>query len=271
MSLFIESFSYDYFLYAFVAALILGVTAPLIGVFVIQKNLSFASDSLGHIGIAGAGIGLATNSAPILVSIGLVMVGALLIFEVQQRFKASGDYALAVVSFTGISIGLIFSSKSGGSSSFESLLFGSLLTITKQELIVITIVCLVLVGLLYRLKNVLFSITVDTISAQISGIPINAIQRFFYIALATIILIGMKTVGVLLVGALIVIPAGCGLILAKSLNSSLVYASLFGAIGAVTGMYVSTVFDFVPGATIVVCLTSLLAIVKVFSGVSLRR
>lgn len=263
MNIFFENLSYSYFQYAIIGAILLGLTAPLIGVFVIQKNLSFASDSLGHIGIAAVGIGLATNSSPLIVSLIIVILGSLIIYEVQKRLSTSGDFALAVVSFTGIATGLIFSAKSSNSGNFESYLFGSLLTITKNELIIIIILCCVLALFVYFFNNALFSINIDETSASVSGIPVGVINRLFYIALSIVILIGLKTIGVLLIGALLVIPAGTSTVVAKSLKRSLLFASLFGVVAAVGGMFVASWFNTIPGATIVVFSTVQLLVVKI--------
>lgn len=264
MSYLISQFSNQYIFYALVAALILGITAPLVGVFVIQKKLSFAGDSLGHLAIAAAGISLAFNISQLIVSILVITIASLIIFELQTRYKLNGDFALATVSVTGISIGLIFAAKSSQSQKFQELLFGSLLTINKENILFLILISIFIILFILFCNKALFSISIDEVSAKLSGLPTGLLSRLFYCSIGVVVIMGMNTVGILLTGALLIIPSGTGLLVGKSLTTSLIYSSIFGGLSSLIGIVISVIFDFVPSASIVCSATILLILTKLF-------
>ena len=243
-------FDRTFMVYALITACVVGACAPIIGTFVVQKRLSLIGDGLGHVGAAGAGIALWFNFAPQLVAILATVIAAISIEWIVHNSKNS-DTALALIFYSGIAASITFAGQSSRQSQLQQYLFGSLLGITKTDVIVITIVCLLISLVIIVLRKFLFAISIDENSAKIAGIKVHLLHIVLMICVALLVSISMTITGLLLISAVMVVPVMSSSVVSNTFNKTLYRASLFGVFGSILGLVFSRILDSPPGGTIV--------------------
>ena len=257
---------------ALLAAVITGLTAPAIGTYLVQRRLSLLGDGLGHLAVAGVGLAFLTGTAPLPVAVVVCVVGAIAIELLRELGRTSGDVGLAILFYGGLSGGLLLASLAGqGTGTLSAFLFGSLLTINGTELWIIAglgaVVLLVCLGLLPQL----FAVSADEPFARTIGLPVR-IYNILIVALAAVtVTVSMRTVGLLLVSALMVVPVATANHLAIGFRRSMLTAMGLGVLAAVGGTIGSYQFDTAPGALIVVIAIGLFALSWPVSLLLLRR
>lgn len=251
----------DFMQRALLAALITGLTAPAIGTYLVQRRLSLLGDGLGHLAVAGVGLAFLTGTAPLPVAVAVCVVGAIAIELLRGTGRTTGDVGLAILFYGGLSGGLLLAGLAGqGTGTLAAFLFGSLLTITATELwiigglgVVILIVCL-------GLQPQLFAVSADEPFARTVGLPVR-VYNVLVVALAAItVTVSMRTVGLLLVSALMVVPVATANHLVVGFRRSMQVAMGLGVVAAVSGTIGSYEFDTAPGALIVVIAIALFAL-----------
>ena len=254
------------------AAVITGLTAPAIGTYLVQRRLSLLGDGLGHLAVAGVGLAFLTGTAPLPLAVLVCVVGAVGIELLRELGRTSGDVGLAILFYGGLSGGLLLASLAGqGTGALSAYLFGSLLTINAGELWIIgglaAVVLLVCLGLLPQL----FAVSADEPFARTIGLPVRW-YNVLVVALAAItVTVSMRTVGLLLVSALMVVPVATANHLVIGFRRSMLVAMGLGVLAAVSGTVGSFEFDTAPGALIVVIAIGLFALSWPVSLVIARR
>lgn len=238
---------------ALIAALLTGLTAPAIGTYIVQRRLSLLGDGLGHVAIAGVGLALLTGTAPMPVAVLICVAGAIFIELLRQKGRASGDVGLAILFYGGLASGVLMAGIAGqGAGALSAYLFGSLTTVAMEDLVTIGILAgLVLiptVGLAPRL----FAVTADEEYAKVLGLRVRAYNILIVVLAAVTVTVSMRTVGLLLVSALMVIPVATAQNLFRGFGAGLFGAMAIGMTVAVGGALLSYPTDTAPGALIVV-------------------
>ena len=257
---------------ALLAAVITGLTAPAIGTYLVQRRLSLLGDGLGHLAVAGVGLAFLTGTAPLPLAVLVCVVGAVGSELLRELGRTSGDVGLAILFYGGLSGGLLLASLAGqGTGALSAYLFGSLLTINAGELWIIgglaAVVLLVCLGLLPQL----FAVSADEPFARTIGLPVRW-YNVLVVALAAItVTVSMRTVGLLLVSALMVVPVATANHLVIGFRRSMLVAMGLGVLAAVSGTVGSFEFDTAPGALIVVIAIGLFALSWPVSLVIARR
>lgn len=244
-------FEREYLQLALVAGLVVGICAPLIGAYLVQRNLSLMGDGLGHLAFAGVGLALLTNTSPLWVALAATIVGALIVERIRARSKSSGDLALSLVFYSGLAMGSVLLGRAGAGAKASSYLFGSLLSIDRTETLVVVVSGVVIVLVMAVIGRSLFAVLVDEEAAAVGGLPVRALNDVLMVLTAITVVVGMRTVGILLVSALMVLPVGASKALTTSFRSLLLVGSAFGAGSVVVGLFLSRVLDTFAGGTIV--------------------
>lgn len=237
---------------ALMAAALTGVAAPAVGTYLVQRRLSLMGDGIGHICVTGVALGLLTNTSPTLTAIVVAVLGATLIEVIRSTGKASGDVALALLFYGGIAGGLVLVHLAGnGAATLQSYLFGSITSVTVEDLRVNAALSVVVVGLCLALMPVLFSVAHDEDYARTTGLQVRFYNLLISVLAAVTVALAMRTVGLLLVSALMVIPVATSQQFARSFRGTMLGAMAAGLVAALAGVLVSTEADVPPGATIV--------------------
>jgi zinc transport system permease protein len=249
MKLFTSAFA----IRAYIAAGVVGVTAPVIGTFLVQRQLSLIGDGVGHLAFAGVAIGVAVNVSPVWGGLVLSLVGAVALERLRASGRLSGDLAMALVFYFGIALGVVvLSAVNRFDASTVGVLFGSIFTTSKPDVILMVVLCaidLAAVGVFYK---ELLAVALDEEAARASGLPVDALNLLTVGMTAVLVMAGMRAVGLLLISALLVVPVAAASRLAHSFRASLRSASAIGFGSAMTGLLIALGQGTVaPGGTIV--------------------
>lgn len=245
-------FEREYMQLALVGALVVGATAPPVGTFLVQKQLSLLGDGIGHVAFAGVAAGLLLGVWPIWTALAAAVVAACGIEWLRSRGRANGDLALALVFYVGLAGGVVLTGLAGSlNAGILSYLFGSILTVSRSDATTIAILGLITVAAVAISWRALFSIVVDEESARVAGLPVDRLNLALTALTAVIVVASTRVVGVLLVAALMVLPVGAGQRLARSFRGTMLASSAVGAASAVVGLVVARQWSLAPGGTIV--------------------
>jgi zinc transport system permease protein len=248
----IEVLSLPFMQRALIAALLTGLIAPAIGTYVVQRRMSLLGDGLGHVALAGVGLALLTGIAPIPIAVAVCIAGAVVVEVLRQRGKASGDVGLAVLFYGGLAAGVFLSGISGvGAGGLVQYLFGSLTTVTTGDLTMVALLALVVLVPTVGLAPQLYAVSTDEEFARTQGLRV----RLYHIAVVSLaavtVALAMRTVGLLLVSALMVVPVAAARNLVRGFTAGLGCAVAIGVATAVGGALGSYYADAAPGAFIV--------------------
>jgi zinc transport system permease protein len=234
------------------AGAIVGVLAPAVGFFLVQRRQSLVGDGIGHVAFAGVAAGILLDVSPLLTALVAAVLGGVAIELLRMRGGTDGDQALALVFYTGIAAGVVLVSSAGALDvDLFQYLFGSILTVTRGDLFVIAALGafgLATVGLLYR---ALAGAVIDEEGARVAGVPIGMLNIAVAALAAVTVALSMRVVGILLVAALMVLPVSAASRVAWSMRSTLLLSIVFGLGSALAGLTVSYYADLPPGGTIV--------------------
>lgn len=246
---------------ALLAALLTGLIAPAIGTYVVQRRLALLGDGLGHVAIAGVGLALLTGRAPIPVAVVVCVAGAVVIELLRQRGKASGDVGLAILFYGGLAAGVLMSGLAGaGAGALGQYLFGSLTTVTAADLVLVAVLAVVVLVPTLGLAPQLFAVSTDEEFARVQGLGVRRYNLLVVVLAAVTVALAMRTVGLLLVSALMVVPVAAAHNLVRGLVAALACAMAVGVTVAVGGALAAYAVDAAPGALIVVLAIAVFAL-----------
>lgn len=244
--------AFDFMRRGLLAALLVGLAAPSIGTFLVQRRLSLTGDGIGHVAFTGVGLGVLLRTSPVLTAVVVSVVGAVVIEIVRERAQASGDVALALLFYGGLAGGSILIRLAGGTNAaLGGYLFGSLSSVSDTDLAVIVTLSLVVLGTMALFLRELFAVCQDVDVAKVSGLPVRFLNLVVAVGAAVTVTVAMRTVGLLLVSALMVVPVATVQLLARSFRGTLYGACVLGACMSVGGLVLSYYADVPPGGSIV--------------------
>ncbi|SDU81614.1 metal ABC transporter permease [Arcanobacterium phocae] len=259
---------------ALIVAVLVGLSAPVVGTYLVQRQLTLLGDGIGHIALTGVAMGwLAANAAnaanrdawAVPGAIVASVLGALLIEWMRNRGRSSADVALALVFYGGIAGGVILIGIAGGTTStLTSYLFGSISTVTELDVALTVLLCIVILAIGLGLKPALFVLCHDEEHARASGLPTVFLSAVIAVTAALTVSVAMRVVGALLVSALMIIPVAISQIVMRSFRSTMYLAMGIGVIVAITGLITTYFYPWSPGATIVLYAVSLYVLVVAF-------
>ncbi|MEX0990349.1 MAG: metal ABC transporter permease [Actinomycetota bacterium] len=247
---------------ALVAGLVVGVFAPIIGTFLVQKRMALIGDGIGHLAFAGVGAGLLVGVWPLWGALVLAVGGAIAVERMRARRKASGDLALAWIFYTGIALGVVLVGLAGSlNANLFSYLFGQVLLVTGSELALIVPLGIVVTVVVLVLRRPLLAVVTDEDWARVAGLPVDLLNMMLAVLTAVAIVTAMRVVGILLVAALMVLPVASGQLLARSFRGTMAWSVGIGIASVVGGLAISRLWGFAPGGTIVLLASAVFAVV----------
>ena len=245
-------FESEFMRLAFGAGAIVGVLAPAVGFFLVQRRQSLVGDGIGHVAFAGVAAGILLDVSPVLTALVAAVLGGVAIELLRSRGGAAGDQALALVFYTGIALGVVLVAQAGALNvNLFQYLFGSILTITRSDLALIAALGAVGIATIALLYRAFAAVIVDEEGARVAGVPIGSLNVALAALAAVTVALSMRVVGILLVAALMVLPVSAAGRLAWSMRSTLVLSMAIGLGSALAGLTVSYYADLPPGGTIV--------------------
>lgn len=243
---------YDFMVRALLAAMFTGVAAPAIGTYLVQRRLALMGDGIGHIAVTGVGLGLLTGQSPVWTAVLVAIVGAVLIELVRERGQASGDVALALIFYGGIAGGVMVTGLAGGSAqTLHNYLFGSITTVSAQDVWTVVGLAAVVIFLAIGFAPQLFAVCQDEEFAKASGLRVRAYTLMTSVMAAVTVTVAMRTVGLLLVSALMVVPVASAQQLTRGFKVTIFLSMTLGLFASVGGLVTSFYAGVAPGASIV--------------------
>ncbi|GAA2907258.1 metal ABC transporter permease [Enterococcus pseudoavium] len=244
--------SYEFMRRAFLAAIFIAGIAPMLGVFLVIRRQSLMADTLSHVSLAGVALGFFLNLNPTGTTLLVVVIAAIIMEYLQNMYSSYSEISIAILMAAGLAIALVLMSLAPGNSalSIQSYLFGSIVTITWQQVVFLGVL-FVLVGILFFLfKRPMYVLTFDEDIAAVDGLPVRIMSMIFNIVTGVAIAIMIPIAGALLISAIMVLPAAIGMRVGKSFNIVILISVLVGFVGMIGGLTGSYYLDTPPGATI---------------------
>lgn len=254
------------------AALIVGICAPIVGTYLVQRKLSLLGDGVGHVALTGVALGwlcastfglIPEDSLAIPGAVVVAIAGAVFIELVRERGKTNGDVALALLFYGGIAGGVLLIGYAGGTNAnLMSYLFGSISTVSTTDLWLITILSMIVITIGLALRTVLFMITHSEEYSRASGLPVRWLNIVIAVLAALTVTISMRVVGLLLVSAVMIVPVAISQLMFVSFRAIMLSSSILGALLCVSGLTITYWQPQSPGATIVVLAITLYVIIS---------
>lgn len=237
---------------AIVAGLFVAMLCSVLGLFLVLRKMSLIGDGLAHVSFGAIALGLFLGVYPFYVAVPVAILGSWLIIVITRKAKVFGDAAIGIVSAAGISVGVLLASLSRGFNvDLFSYLFGNILAVNASEVWISAVLSLVALLIIYLFYSDLFSATFDEEYARVSGIRTTRLNGVLSALTAVTVVLSVRVVGVMLVSALLVIPAVTALQLARGFKSALVWSVVVSVSSVLLGIFLSFVFDLPSGATVV--------------------
>jgi len=260
---------YDFMVRALVAAVLVGVAAPTVGVHLVQRRLALIGDGLGHVALAGVAIGVLMESTPILTALVVAVIGAVSIELIRARGRTGADIALAVLFYGGIAAGVVLLSRAseGTPANINQYLFGAITTTTSGDLATFAVLAAGVLLVTLGLGRYLFAVSNDEEYAIATGLPVVALNVLLAVVTAVTVVVSMRVVGLLLISALMIVPVASAQAVARSFRTTLALAVVIGVVAAVAGVVTSYYQDTPSGGTIVLIAIGIFGLAVVFSRV----
>lgn len=267
-----QMLDYDFMRRALLAALLVGIIAPMVGIFVVQRGLSLIGDAIGHVALAGVAIGVLLGTEPIWSALVVSVVAAIGIELLRLREDTASDVAIALLFYAGIALGVVLlsSTAAGGDASLQNVLFGAISTTTSQDLVTFSVIGGVAVALVLLLRHRLFAVAQDELFSRSQGLPVTFLNMLLSVLVAATIVMSMRVVGLLLVSALMVVPNAAAQRLVHGFTAAWLIAIGLGALSSVGGVAISYQLDLPSGGTIVLVTLALYLLVALL-GAALHR
>ncbi|WP_406267652.1 metal ABC transporter permease [Streptomyces sp. NBC_00191] len=238
---------------ALIAALLVGITAPAIGIYLVQRRQALMGDGIGHVAMTGVGLGFLLSTNPIWMATLVSVVGAVTMELIRAYGRTRGDIALAMLFYGGMAGGvlLINISDTGSTANLSSFLFGSLSTVSDADLTAISLLAAFVVLVSLGLRRQLFAVSQDEEFARVTGLPVRWLNLLIAVTAAVTVSVAMRVVGLLLVSALMVVPVAAAQQISRSFKATFTVAVAIGVAVTLAGTTTSYYQDVPPGATIV--------------------
>jgi len=271
---------YEFLQNAFLSGALIGVIAPLLGVFIVVRRLSLIADALSHVTLSGIAaslllekkLGLAGSLNPLYMGMAFSVGGSLFIEKLRSVYKHYQELAIPIILSGGIGAGVIFISLADGfNADLFSYLFGSVTAVSRADVGIIAVISIFVIIVIVMLYKELFLLSFDEEHAKASGIAAKAIHFIFIVMVALVIAASMRIVGILLVSSLMTLPVAASMRLAKGFKQAIFLSVVFGELSVMGGLFAAYYLDLAPGGTIVMLAIAILCGAIVFKKTSLKR
>ncbi|MBA3724386.1 MAG: metal ABC transporter permease [Candidatus Levybacteria bacterium] len=261
----LDLFQYSFIVRGFEAGIIIAIIAPLIGMFLVLRRYSLIADTLAHVSLAGVAIGLLFKINPLITAIGAAVFSSVLIERLRMSKRIYGESALSIFLSGSLALAIVLISLSDGFGvDLFSYLFGSIVTVTQNDVYIIAGLGIVVIGTIIAFYKELVYTTFDEEAAQVSGIPTRFINLLLIILAAFTVSLSIPIVGVLLISALIVIPVVTALQFKLGFRQTILLAEVFSIVSVLGGIVTAFYLNVSTGGTIVLFTVTLFALAYIF-------
>ena len=237
---------------ALIGGIAVTICSSLLGVTLVLKRYSMIGDGLSHIGYGALSVAAVMNLAPLKVALPVVIIAAFILLRLSESSKLSGDSAIALFSTTALSVGILVSSKAGLTNDVSHYMFGSILAMSKSDVILSVVLSVIVIAAFIFLYNRIFSVTFDETFARATGVNAGIYNMVFAVLTAVTVVLGMMMMGALLISSLIVIPTLTAMRICNSFKGVVLTSGAVSVASFLIGMMISLLFNTAPGASVVI-------------------
>lgn len=261
--------SYEFMRRAFLAAIFIAGIAPMLGVFLVIRRQSLMADTLSHVSLAGVALGFFLNLNPSLTTLLIVVIAAIILEYLRTLYRSYSEISIAILMSGGLALALVLMNLSGGNSatSIQSYLFGSIVTITQEQVWILGFLFLVVFALFFLFKRPMYILTFDEDTAHVDDLPVQVMSMLFNVLTGVAIAMMIPIAGALLISAIMVLPAAISMRLGKSFNAVILISVVIGMIGMMSGLTSSFYLDTPPGATITLVFIALFLVINLIKRI----
>ncbi|MBZ9595795.1 MULTISPECIES: metal ABC transporter permease [Streptomyces] len=257
---------------ALIAAALVGVTAPAIGTYLVQRRQALMGDGLGHVAMTGVALGFVLQSSPVWMATLVAVIGAVGMELIRTRGRTSGDVALAMLFYGGLAGGVMIINLGGGqTASLLGSMFGSITTVAAEDVTAMAILAAFVLAVAIGLRRQLFAVCQDEEFARVTGLPVRALNLLMAVTAAVTVTVAMRIVGLLLVSAMLVIPVAAAQRLTRSFATTLGLAMAISVTVSLTGTAATYYINVPSGATIVLLAIGVFMVLTALSAPLARR
>ncbi|MFI0818140.1 metal ABC transporter permease [Streptomyces sp. NPDC021098] len=269
----LEVLDYAFMQRALLAAVLVGITAPAVGIYLVQRRQAIMGDGIGHVALTGVALGFLTGTNPVWTAVLVSALGAVLMELIRWYGKTRGDLALAMLFYGGMAGGvlLINLSPTGSNANLTTYLFGSITTVSQQDVVVISLLAAFVVLITLGLRRQLFAVCQDEEFARVTGLPVRTLNLLLAVTAAVTVTVAMRVVGLLLVSALMVVPVAAAQQATRGFAMTLALAVAIGVVVTLSGTVFSFYKNVPPGASIVVLAIGVFAVITALAAPLARR
>jgi zinc transport system permease protein len=262
-----QLFQTDFMVRALLAVVLIAPLFTCLGTMVVNNGMSFFSDALGHSALTGVGIGILLGVADTdWVMIAFAVLFALAMNRIRSMRLASTDTVIGVFSSCGVALGLVLLSRQGGIAKYQSLLVGDILAVTERQILWLAVTLVAVTALWLFLFNKMFAVSIHPSLARSKGLPVRLLDHILVVSLAVVVMLAIRWVGLLLLNAMLILPAAAARNLARNIRGYFVLTLAFSLFSGVLGLITSYWLAVAAGPTIV-----LIAALLFFGSVPLSR
>ncbi|MBV7275265.1 metal ABC transporter permease [Clostridiaceae bacterium UIB06] len=255
---------YDFMQNAIIAGIFISILCPAVGAFLVLKRYSMMGDALSHASLAGVALGLILGYNPIICAFIFTSICGLLIEYLRNYYKKYAELILVIIMTLAIGIAITLISTGRTNANVNSYLFGSILTVSQNELFTVFALSIISVITLSVLYNQLLYITFDENGAKIAGVKVKLINYLFALLVGATVSVSIRIMGILVISSMIAMPVAAALQLHKGFKATLVFSIIFGFIDIMFGLFLSYFINSAPGGTIALTSVALLLIVLLY-------
>lgn len=253
MNVLSEMLSYPFMVRALFGGMLVSLCASLLGVSLVLKRYSMIGDGLSHVSFGALSIALAMGWSPLKVSIPVVVLAAFFLLRITENSRIKSDAAIAMISASSLAIGIIVTSLTTGmTTDVSSYIFGSILAMTKEDVMLSAVLCIIVLGLFVLCYNQVFAVTFDENFAKATGVNVGAYNMLISVLTAVTIVLGMRMMGAMLISSLVIFPCLTSMRVFKSFTSVVVSSGILSLVCFLLGMMASYQFSMPAGASVVV-------------------
>ena len=253
MNVLSEMLSYPFMVRALFGGMLVSLCASLLGVSLVLKRYSMIGDGLSHVSFGALSIALAMGWSPLKVSIPVVVLAAFFLLRITENSRIKSDAAIAMISASSLAIGIIVTSLTTGmTTDVSSYMFGSILAMTKEDVVLSAVLCIIVLGLFVLCYNQVFAVTFDENFAKATGVNVGAYNMLISVLTAVTIVLGMRMMGAMLISSLVIFPCLTSMRVFKSFTSVVISSGILSLICFLLGMMASYQFSTPAGASVVV-------------------
>lgn len=257
MNTWIEILQFPFLQRALVVGVLIGLTTAVLGVFVTLRKMSFFSDAISHSALVGIALGILLDVNPFLAAVGFVVLIALSMGFVSERSKLSPDTVIGVFFSSSVALGvLIISLLKGYRADLFAYLFGDILAVNQTDVRMSVVLACVVLGVMFWKGKAWIRLSLNPDMAQVDGLRVKLYDYLFLIIMALTVAVALKVIGIILVSALVIIPAAAAKGFARNFRGLMIWSMFISIISAVVGLFLSFQFDTSSGPTIVLVATA---------------